>query len=101
MESWLITGATGQLGGHLLAALAHDSLPKRVFAHRHLEGPQVQPAESTSVADLLDAKALESMVDALRPTHIVHTAAMTAVSDCYTDPAAASRANTEATRTIV
>jgi dTDP-4-dehydrorhamnose reductase len=100
MESWLITGSTGQLGGHLLAALARDPAPKRVMAHRHREGPPVHPAESTSVADLLDTAALTSMIDALRPTHIFHTAAMTAVSDCHADPAAARRANTDATRTI-
>lgn len=100
MESWLITGSTGQLGGHLLSALARDPADKRVMAHRHREGPQVQPAESTSVADLLDTKALESMVDALRPTHIIHTAAMTAVADCHADPPSARRANTDAVRTI-
>lgn len=100
MESWLVTGATGQLGGHLLHALARDPAPKRVFAHARVAGTTVQPSVGTIAVDLLDSPALTDCVSKLRLTHILHTAAMTAVNDCFADPAAARRANTDATRTI-
>jgi dTDP-4-dehydrorhamnose reductase len=100
MESWLVTGATGQLAGHLLSALANDPAPKRVVAHSRAAGAHVQPSSETSAVDLLSSTALIDCVQRFHVTHILHTAAMTAVADCHADPAAARRANTDSARSI-
>jgi dTDP-4-dehydrorhamnose reductase len=47
--------------------------------------------------DLMDLAALRDTVAAFRPTHIVHTAAMSAVGECHARPSDATRVNTEAT----
>jgi dTDP-4-dehydrorhamnose reductase len=100
METWLITGATGQLGGHLLVALARDAARKCVLAHSRVRGKSIEPSSRSIAVDLLDSLALTDCLRQMQVTHVLHTAALTAVADCHADPAAARRANTDAVRTI-
>lgn len=95
---WLVTGATGQLGGHLVARLAASGASRVGGLARSWAGATL-PCEPLSV-DLADGTALRTAIDRIRPTHVIHAGAMTAVADCFRDPAGAARVNVEATRVI-
>jgi len=89
----LVTGAAGQLGGHLLdigGELGHD-----------LFGVDVLPVPGGTSVDLSDAVAVRGVVADHRPDVVVHAAAWTAVDDCELDPERARVANVVATEAVV
>lgn len=95
-ERWLITGATGQLGGHIVRALERDTRSKQV-----LKLSRGAPHKPDSIAlNLSDTDAVARCVCDWRPTHVVHCGAMTAVADCFADPQRAECVNTAATSAI-
>ncbi|MFO0838271.1 MAG: sugar nucleotide-binding protein [Phycisphaerae bacterium] len=98
-ERWVVTGASGQLGGHILRSLLSDSCVAAVLA---LVGsrPALPQAPHVSSINLADLDELRRIVCGWRPTHIVHAAAMTAVADAYADPPRARRLNVDATVAI-
>lgn len=99
-EQWLITGATGQLGGHLVRLLLQDPVQKSVVGLSLHGGPLPAGALSRTL-DLRDCAQIAALVERdCRPTHIVHTAAMTAVGDCHARPEDAERVNVDATRAL-
>ena len=51
--------------------------------------------------DIGDKANVDSVIDAVKPHHIIHTAAMTQVDDCELDHAACDRANVDAVQYIV
>ena len=86
-ERWLVTGACGQLGGHLTRLLedeAHDrdlavlGLGRRRCAGRHGDVVAV---------DVEDGAALARALDDFRPTHVVHLAGVTSPADADAEPA--------------
>jgi dTDP-4-dehydrorhamnose reductase len=85
-ERVLVTGAAGQLGGHLREALAAAGHEAVGLGHR--EGPGVDVA-----ADLRDPEATAAAIDAARPEAIIHAAAYTDVDGCERDPALADAVN--------
>lgn len=99
-ERWLVTGASGQLGGHLLRkistrdgasilALAGKSDVADVKGHgAHIAVRRIALAE----LDALRAAVLE-----FQPHYVIHTAAMTSVADAYARPQEAELLNTQAT----
>ncbi|MCG3128133.1 MAG: hypothetical protein CHACPFDD_03009 [Phycisphaerae bacterium] len=94
-ETWLLTGATGQLGGWALHELCHDPARPRVFA---LARQPAERAGATVVAcDLAQLDTLRPLVTDLRPTHALHLGAVTSVADAFADPARAQRVNADAT----
>ncbi|MEW6252000.1 MAG: sugar nucleotide-binding protein [Planctomycetota bacterium] len=117
-ERWLVTGASGQLGGHVVRQLA-DELARGDLARERsaretsaagvpaATGPAIlalawrQPVATPGVPvariDLADLAALRACVAEFRPTHVIHLAALTAVADCHARPADAERLNVEAT----
>ena len=99
-ERWLITGATGQLGGHLLRQLTLEPEPPSILALAR-SNPAANTGIPTARVDLADANALHQAVLQFRPTHIMHVAAMAAVGDCYQQPRLAEKINIEATRILV
>lgn len=100
-QNWLITGASGQLGGHLVCELLRRDADARIHAvvaptngTGHIAGVELVRLE------LRDEAAIRATLRAVRPTHILHAGAMTAVADAYHDPAGAQRINIDATRAI-
>lgn len=92
----LVTGAAGQLGGHVLRAVRRD-WPAAEIVTLLRPGAGGSPTSNGVLADLCELDALAAAVERARPTHILHLAAMTSVADAHADPAAAQRVNTDAT----
>ncbi len=97
-QRWLVTGASGQLGGHVVRQLAKEVAATDILALTHSE--DVKARARCARVDLADEARLRACVADFRPTNIVHAGAMTAVSDCYARPAEAERVNTFATRVL-
>lgn len=97
-QRWLITGASGQLGGHVLRLLAQEPGPPLILplAGRGVAGP----AATANHIDLADADALRARVADFRPTHVLHLGAMTAVGECCGQPERARLVNTVATEVL-
>jgi GDP-4-dehydro-6-deoxy-D-mannose reductase len=83
----LVTGASGFVGRHLVAALREDGA--EVFASG---GPHDAPAPSPAI-DLSDGTTIRNALDSARPTHVFHLAAQTFVPDSLASPEATYRAN--------
>lgn len=98
-EKWLVTGASGQLGGHLLRLLDGDARVARVLA---LAGRNASPPTQAETAriDLRDQDALIAAVRAFAPHFVVHAGAMTAVGDAFKNPDDALRVNAAATEAL-
>lgn len=99
MERWLITGASGQLGGHIVRQLASDPAAKQVTACSNRTDPATFGASPARV-DLAELDAVRALVRGIRPTTVIHSGAMTAVADCFANPALARQTNTAATTTL-
>jgi|SRR5579871_5870336 len=87
----LVTGASGQLGSYLLRECRRQSITVIGWSgHRsgELFGCTLRPV------DLLDTEALSSAFRAALPDVVIHTAALTAVSDCQRQPEKARLINT-------
>lgn len=87
---WLVTGATGFVGGHLLPRLATQRA--RVFGLARPGSAAVRGCEMVE-ADLLDAEAVERVVATVKPERIVHLAAQSSAKDSWADPAATLKTN--------
>src|SRR5262249_27942696 len=97
-DRWLITGAGGQLGSVILRALAQTKAV--VLGVSSPAGPA--PKEAPSVrCDLTAFDALVRVVRAHRPTHIVHTAAITHTQHAFDNPDRARLINSETTSRLV
>ncbi len=83
-----MTGATGLLGGHLLAAAARRS--------EHAIGVG-GPSRRDGGVDLADRAAVEALFARVRPDVVIHAAALAAIADCARDPELARRINVEGT----
>lgn len=129
-ERWLVTGGTGQLGGHLLRLLRADSAVASVGSLGRSEASQPASADFGNAgnapqmpdvravgengsaagnrdaplvrftANLADLDRVVAAVAEFAPTHVIHTAGMTGVGECHADPARSSRINTEATTAL-
>lgn len=98
-ERWIVTGASGQLGGHVLRALERDASDKQVVAFTR--GGAIASAARSVTVDLADASAVHAAACAHRPTHVVHVGAMTAVGDCHANPERARAINVAGTAALV
>lgn len=98
-ERWLITGATGQLGGHIVRMLVRDGDATALLTVSRSVNA-VDHKGLHAAVDLADGRALRRCVVDFRPTHIVHAGAMTAVGECYSRQDEARQTNTVATRII-
>jgi dTDP-4-dehydrorhamnose reductase len=87
----LLTGASGLLGGYLLRECQRRGDSVIAWSgHRRGElfGYPLHPV------DLTDSDALSAAFREARPDVVVHSAAMTVVSDCYRNPVRAEQINT-------
>jgi dTDP-4-dehydrorhamnose reductase len=99
-ERWIVTGASGQLGGHVLRTLDLGEETAAVLAMAG-RGDVWGNNPVVKRVDLADGGALARTVDEFRPTHVLHVGAMTSVADASERPAEAVRVNVTATERIV
>lgn len=98
-QRWLITGASGLLGGHIVRLLSVEPHERTVLSLSN-RTPPAEFGATVANCDLGDEPATRAVVRAFRPTHVIHSGAMTAVSDCFAAPDRARGINTRATRVI-
>ena len=96
---WLVTGAAGQLGGHVCERLRRDPTHPDVYA---LVSPTYENADTDRRfrVDFGDPDALAGIVSEIKPDFVLHIGAMTAVAACHADPAGARCVNVEATAAL-
>ncbi len=93
----LLTGASGQLGGYLLQALAGARDEVIAWSGHHggsLLGHPLQPV------DLTDSAAVADHFAEARPEVVLHAAAWARVADCFRDPDQARRVNVGGTEAL-
>ncbi|MBX3461533.1 MAG: sugar nucleotide-binding protein [Planctomycetes bacterium] len=81
----LVTGATGFLGGHAVAALRQRGHDVRTTAR----------SAGDVAVDLLGAGMVAAVVEATAPDLVLHLAAMSRLADCAREPERARRTNTD------
>jgi GDP-4-dehydro-6-deoxy-D-mannose reductase len=99
----LVTGATGFVGRHLMAALrAAFPAAELVPACRDAGEPCGASGAAPAVRpfDLMDAEGVATLVADVRPDACIHLAAASAVSESFGDPDAAWWANVDGTRAL-
>ena len=101
-ERWLVTGATGQLGGHALFELrGMTDAPVLAMSRRAIpDNVRESLNVDAAVIDLADISSLTATIRAFRPTNVLHFGAMTAVSEAYAKPELANAVNVEASIAI-
>jgi dTDP-4-dehydrorhamnose reductase len=96
--TWLLTGASGQLGSVLLRRLVRDG----EAALGVLSPSGREPYEGETVrCDLTDAGAVTALFERVRPTRVVHAAAISSVAEAHANPEHARRVNAGATSNVV
>ncbi|WP_162427609.1 SDR family oxidoreductase [Pontibacter pudoricolor] len=102
MKRILITGSNGLLG-QKLAELLLDQPEVEVLATSRGENKlaTIVPALPFASMDVTDKAQVEAIVSKFRPTHIIHTAAMTNVDQCETDHEGALLLNRDAVQFLV
>lgn len=93
----LITGASGFVGGHLIAALRRRD-PKVELVATGLHGQPDAAGLSWRVLDITDRPAVEALVGSVRPDAIVHLAALATYGASARDPDLAWQVNVGGTR---
>lgn len=84
MKKLLITGGAGTLGQYA----------SRILSDYTISAP------SRKLLDITNGKHVKKWISELRPTAVIHSAAMTHVDDCQLNPEKAKRVNTHATAQI-
>ena len=97
-QRWLVTGATGQLGGWAVNELQADA-DREIFALGRTAFPE-SPQVTSMVASLHDFDQLQACFHSARPTHVLHFGAMTAVGECFRNQDLAQVVNVQATQQL-
>lgn len=98
----LITGSNGLLGQKLCHLLVGNASIELVATSRGKNKlAQILPELRFIALDVTDAAQVEQVIDQERPTHIVHTAAMTNVDECEEDQEGCWKLNVEAVQHLV
>lgn len=82
MKRVLVTGASGFIGRHTLAALAARDFE----VHAVSSQPRASAAARWHCADLLSAPDIARVMDAVRPTHLLHLAWFAVPGQFWTSP---------------
>jgi dTDP-4-dehydrorhamnose reductase len=91
---WLVTGASGQLGGYLLRHL-RDRGEEVVAWSGSVRGEVC--GVPLQVVDLADTASMPVPFHDAKPDAVIHAAALARVDECFRDPKRARRVNTDAT----
>lgn len=95
----LITGSNGLLGQKLVdlcLAKKIDFLATSLGVNRY----SVCPLERYQSFDITEEQQVQDVINAYRPTHIIHTAAMTNVDQCELNPEACDLVNRQAVQML-
>ena len=98
----LITGSNGLLGQKLVALL-HERADVRLIATSRGENKLAAPYPHVTFAalDVTDQGQVDRAFSTYRPTHVIHTAAMTDVDKCEAEKDACWQLNVEAVKYLV
>jgi dTDP-4-dehydrorhamnose reductase len=92
---WLVTGASGLLGGYLVRHLRAAGEPVVAWSGSHATDVVGQPLDRV---DLTDPAAVAVAFDAARPEAVIHAAAVARVDECRREPDKARRVNVDGSR---
>jgi UDP-glucose 4-epimerase len=101
-QSTIVTGGAGFIGSHVVDSLLADGY--NVVAIDDLStgaAERVAAAAALEVVDIWDARALDRVVDAVRPASIYHLAAQSSVTKSVEDPQRDCRVNVEGTLNLL
>lgn len=96
----LITGANGLLGQKLVLQLAKNNSAFLATSKGENRNPDCPSANYTSM-DICDRHAVFEVFERYKPTHVIHTAAITNVDACEVNPDLCYQVNVEGTRYLV
>lgn len=101
MKKILVTGSNGLLGQKLVYKLKARPDVELVATARGANRLLDQTGYAFYQLDIENRENVDEVIDAVKPDHIIHTAAMTQVDDCELDHAACDRANVDAVQYMV
>lgn len=101
MKKILVTGSNGLLGQKLVYKLKERPDVELIATARGANRLLDQTGYIFYQLDIENPKNVDEVIDAVKPDHIIHTAAMTQVDDCELDHAACDRANVDAVQYMV
>ena len=93
----LVTGASGLLGGYILAEAAQRQLPLTGWSSQ--QGTSLFGIDCVPV-DLRQPKAVSLAFATVQPTHVLHAAARSSIMDCFQHPARAEAVNVAGTHLL-
>ncbi|PIQ21977.1 MAG: dTDP-4-dehydrorhamnose reductase [Cytophagales bacterium CG18_big_fil_WC_8_21_14_2_50_42_9] len=98
----LITGSNGLLGQKLAHLLVHNAEVEVVASSRGKNKlDQLLPELHFVSLDVTDEQQVDQVIQSEKPTHVIHTAAMTNVDECELNPAACWQLNVTAVQHLV
>lgn len=100
VRTLLVTGAAGEVGHGLLAALAGGDRPVVAMDRRAIDGPAAEACRATAVGDVTDAAFMAGLVRDHDVDAIVHLAAMLS-SSAERAPETAHAVNVDATVSLL
>ncbi len=101
MKRILVTGSNGLLGQKLVYKLKDRTDVELIATARGANRLVDQTGYLFRSMDIEDRQSVDTVIDTVKPHHIIHTAAMTQVDDCELDHAVCDRANVDAVQYIV
>lgn len=96
MKKILVTGGSGFIGGHIIQLANKKYKVSATYHNNVIKQKNIQ----TYQIDLSQNKNLNPLLDKIKPTVVIHTAAISNLDDCEKDHKLAQRINVEATDTI-
>lgn len=97
----LLTGAAGFVGPHLLGALDTMEPRPELFAW-YLGGEHPSGTDASwSQVDILDPESVQASLRAIRPSHLVHLAAISNVAESFANPRATWQVNVIGTLNVL
>lgn len=96
----ILTGSNGLLGQKLVYLLADRPFTRLIATSRGINRHSLRTGYHYESVDLMDAAAWKQLFQEVRPTDLIHTAAMTLVDQCETDHETCDKYNVEAVQIL-